>query len=292
MKHMAKLAIICILCLILTACGSEPAAQIAATTAPVWQFTSYLCEGTDLTVSRLVTENVSCLHDYTLTVEQMQTVESAELIVISGAGLEDFMSDVLEGKAVLDASERIPLLDGGCHHDHGEEEHHHVHEQDPHIWLSPVNARIMAENICADLSERYPEYADTFNENLSELNEQFILLQAYGEDTLSDLRCRELITFHDGFGYLAHAFDLEIIRAMEEESGSEASAQELIELIEEVEHHSLPAVFTEVNGSPAAASVICAETGIGSYALDMAMSGSDYFDSMYRNIDTLKEALK
>ena len=78
---------------------------------------------------------------------------------------------------------------------------------------------------------------------------------------------------------------------MEEESGSEASASELKELIGLVDDHQLPAIFTEVNGSASAAQIIAAQTGIKTYALNMAMSGSDYFAAMYQNIDTIKEAL-
>ena len=294
MKTIAKLLILTILLLSLSGCVTESPAPIAATTAPVWQFTTLLCEGTPLEVSRLVTESVSCLHDYSLTVRQMRLVESAELIVISGAGLEEFMEDVLQGRNVLDASENITLIEGGHdhHHEGEEEEHDHHHEEDPHIWLSPANAKVMAQNICDGLCGRYPEYEDVFQTNLTGLLTRLAELEAYGAQQLSTLSCRDLITFHDGFAYLADVFDLHILEAIEEESGSEASAEELIHLIEEVEHHSLPAVFTEVNGSPAAAGVICAETGIVSYPLDMAMAGDDYFASMYHNIDTLKEALQ
>ena len=116
-------------------------------------------------------------------------------------------------------------------------------------------------------------------------------LQAYGEAELSDLKSRNLITFHDGFSYFAESFDLHILKAVEEESGSEASAKELIEIIDLVNAHSLPAIFTEQNGSAAAARVISAETGAKVYALDMAMAGSSYFDAMYYNIRTVKEAL-
>ena len=84
---------------------------------------------------------------------------------------------------------------------------------------------------------------------------------------------------------------MHILRAVEEESGSEASARELIELIEEVEHHSLPAIFTEKSGSVSAAGIIARETGCGSFPLDMAMAGDSYFEAMYHNIDTVKEAL-
>ena len=114
----------------------------------------------------------------------------------------------------------------------------------------------------------------------------------YGQRALEELSCRELITFHDGFAYLADCYGLEIIRAVEEESGSEASAAELIELIEEVEHHALPAIFTETNGSVSAAGIIARETGAETYALDMAMGGDSYFEAMLCNIDTLKEALE
>ena len=78
---------------------------------------------------------------------------------------------------------------------------------------------------------------------------------------------------------------------MEEESGSEASAQELKHLISIVREHDLPAVFIEANGSVSAAEVIARETGAKICTLDMAMGGDSYFDAMYHNIDTIKEAL-
>ena len=79
---------------------------------------------------------------------------------------------------------------------------------------------------------------------------------------------------------------------MEEESGSEASAKDLIELIRLLRAHNLPAVFVEKNGSPSAASIIAAETGVKVRQLDMAMAGDSYFDAMYRNIDAIKEAME
>ena len=270
----------------------QPPAQIAATTLPVYEFTARLCDGTPLTVTQLVTEPVSCLHDYSLNVRQARAAEAAELIVISGGGLEDFMADLLYDKSVIDSSEGIVLIEGGHAHSHDEASHEgHHHEEDPHIWLAPENAKIMAQNICAGLSAKYPEYAFTFYANLTELHAQLDALQAYGEETLADLSCRELITFHDGFAYLADSFDLTILEAVEEESGSEASASELIHLIEEVEHHNLPAIFAETLGSVSAARIIAEETGAQIHTLDMVMHGESYFDAMYRNIDTLKGAL-
>ena len=285
---MKRLLAVLILFLFLVGCAA-PAEQadIAATTLPVYEFTSRLCEGTGLKVTRLITESVSCLHDYSLSVRQVRAVESADTVVVSGAGLEEFMHDLLSGRNVIDASTGIPLL--GCEHDH-EDDHHH-HEADSHIWLSPENAKIMCANICAGLEEKYPQYASVFRTNLAKLTADIQILEDYGKQQLSSLSCRELITFHDGFAYFAQSFDLHILAAVEEESGSEASARELKELIGIIESHDLPAIFTEKSGSVSAAGIISRETGVAVFDLDMAMAGSSWFDAMYHNIDTIKEAL-
>ena len=290
MKVTSYILILALVTLCFAGCGgSVETYDIAATTLPVYQFTSMLCEGTGLTVTRLVTESVSCLHDYSLNVRQVKAVESATLVVINGAGLEEFMEDILSGKQTVDASKDIPLLTG-CH-DHGEHEGHH-HEADSHIWLSPANAMVMAKNIMDGLMEAYPQHAETFQWNCIRLLTQLMQLIEYGNETLAELKTRELVTFHDGFGYFAQAFQLQILAAVEEEAGSETSAHKLIELIELVQDHNIRAVFTEANGSDASAKVIAAETGAISYTLDMAMAGDDYFAAMYHNIDTIKEALQ
>lgn len=282
--------------LLLTACAASPVEPggIAATTAPVAQFAQAITEGTDLCIHQVITDSVSCLHDYSLSVRQMELVEQSAVVLISGAGLEDTFSDVLSAADhVVDCSIGVTFHDAQGHdhdHNHGDDDHHH--EDDPHIWLDPQRAKIMAQNICDALVSVYPEQAELLQRNTATLLVRLDELDTYGRETLQDLRCRELITFHDGFSYLAEAFDLELVAAIEEESGSEASAKTLTELVHLVEDHSLPAVFTEVNGSPSAASVLQRETGAAVYALDMAMGGSDYFDAMIHNIDTLKEALQ
>lgn len=289
---MKKFALLLSLLVLLTGCAPAAASpQVVATTRPVYDFTSRLCENTDISVSLLVTQSVSCLHDYTLQVRQMRAVESCSLLVISGGGLEEFLSDVLPtAETVCDASEGIPLLcaDTQQHsHEHGE--HHHA--SDPHIWLSPYNAKIMAENICSKLTAQFPENRAVFSENLQNLLADLDTLSQYGQENLSSLAANQLLTFHDGFSYFADAFGISILRSVEEESGSEASAADLIELITLVNEHRLPAIFTEAQGSSAAASIIARETGTVIFTLDMAMGDRDYFTAMYHNIDTIKEAL-
>ncbi len=293
MKKIITLLLTVLITCSLSACMQAPAtAQVIATTLPVYEFTSRLCAGTDVTVARLITESTSCLHDYTLQVSQMRAIEGAQLVVISGAGLEAPFADALQASgATLDASAGIALLCGQSHEHHDGHDHHHGTE-DPHIWLSPANGISMAENICAGLCDAFPDHASIFKNNLVDLTADLTALDEYGKEQLTQLSCRELITFHDGFAYLADRYGLTILQAVEEESGSEAAAKELIELIRLTEEHDLSAIFTERSGSTSAAQIISAETEVQIFTLDMAMSGSSYFDAMYHNIDTLKEALE
>jgi ABC-type Zn uptake system ZnuABC Zn-binding protein ZnuA len=292
MKKLLCFFIASILCLATAGCHYDSDVEIAATTAPVYEFTTRICDGTGLSVGRIITENVSCLHDYSLKTSQMRMIENAQVVILSGAGLEDFFQDVLSScDTIIDASQSITLLCSEEAHEENSTGHEHHHQEDPHIWLSPVNAKKMAENICSGLEKTYPQHTEQFRSNLQQLLSQLSQLETYGAEQLDTLCVRGLITFHDGFAYLADAFDLEILTAIEEEAGREASASEIIEICKLVEANNLPAIFTEMNSSVSASDIICAETGAAVYTLDMGMSGNGYFKAMYHNIDTIKEAL-
>ena len=155
------LIILMCLCMILGFCGcrSQNQAQIITTTLPVYEFTSALCGGTGLSVDRLVTQNVSCLHDYSLQTNQMRMIEGAELLVISGGGLENFLEGMEIHSMVIDASSGIDLHCGEHSHEG------HSHEHDPHYWLSPVHAKSMVQTICTRLAEKYPEHRSQLKEN-------------------------------------------------------------------------------------------------------------------------------
>ena len=270
------------LALLLSGCAaqkSEPSADILATTAPVAQIVGAITAGTDLTVATLISEPVSCVHDYALSVDQMRAVEQAKHIVISGAGLEEFIADVLTSRAVIDASEGLALLPG----EEG--------ESDPHTWLAPENMIAMTRTVEAALAAEYPQHAALFAENADIWCEKLDELQSYGEQHLADLSCRRLVTFHDGFAYFAQAFGLEIAASMEIEAGSEPSARELEEIISLLQDQGIPAVFTEINGTADAAELVARETGCAVFSLDTAISSVNYLSAMTQNIDTIKEAL-
>ncbi len=317
------------LALSLTACGPrESAAQpedgltLAATTYPVYLFTREVTKGADnVTVTLMVNQSVSCLHDYTLSVRDMKVLDRADVVILNGAGLEDSMADALDAAQTrqIDCSAGIELLAASHDHDHdhghGERETHdhealhddhadhdhsedeHTGEADPHIWMDPMRACQMLKNLAAGLGALDPDQAALYEANAQAAAEQVAAAYRDLRPLLDDLSCRELIPFHDGFTYFAEAFDLTILRSIEEEAGSEASARDVIEILDEISLHHLPAIFTETNGSTATAQVIHRENGVPVYALDMLMSGETesvgidtYLAGITANVKTIQEA--
>lgn len=286
----------CLCGLLLSACtpaaepGDDGTLHILATTYPVYLFTTAVTEGAeDVEVSLLVNQPTSCLHDYTLTVSDMWAIEKADVLVMNGAGLEDFMGDALAASdaAVIDCSEGIELLPALGH-----EGHDHDTEYDPHIWMCEESALVMMNNILHGLGALDEKNLDCYRENAAAA----AALVPEDDARMENLACPYLITFHDGFQYFALDNGLNLLKSIEEEEGAEASAAEIQEVVDLVREYEIPAIFTERNGSEATARAISRETGCAVYQLDMIMSGDGtgiqpYLDAMQKNIDTIAEAL-
>lgn len=324
-----------LLCLALTlaACGPQDSANktedsltLAATTYPVYLFACEVTKGAvDTNVTLIINQSVSCLHDYTLSVQDMKVLEGADVVLLNGAGLENSMADALEASHTqqIDCSKGIELLASSHDHDHDHshgkeaeevhagEDHDHIEEThaamethtdlegeaDPHIWMDPMRACQMIENLAHGLGELDPTNAALYEANAQAAMEKVTAAYTGLQHQLDDLDCKDLITFHDGFTYFAQAFGLTILRSIEEEAGSEASAKDVMEILEEMEIHHVPAIFTETNGSTATAQVIQRENGTPIFSLDMLMSGQTegvgidtYIAGITANVMTIQEA--
>lgn len=290
MKKLLSLFLALTLLLALAGCSAASGSKnssdlkVVCTTYPVYLFTKAITkdvQGVDLEV--LVDQSISCIHDYSLSVTDMKKLESADVVIINGAWFESFLDGIDFGsKTVIDSSSGIPLLDN-----------------DPHIWLDPHRAGEMAQNIGSELEKLHPSIFSGCTLASEEYAQELDELKTSLAAQLDGISCRELITFHDGFTYFADAFDLDILKSIEEESGSEASAAEVAEMISLVKEHSLPAIFTEVNGSNATAQAIARETGAQVAALNMIISGDGleneadpYAAAMTANVAAVAGAMK
>ena len=147
----------------------ESRLTVVATTYPVYLFASAVCEGVEgVTVERLNTGETSCLHDYTLSVDDMKLLEKADVIALNGVGLEEFMDDALATSSaqVIDCSQGVELLENLAHdHEEGEEDGHDHGHYDPHIWMDPNKAVQMVENIRSGMAQADPEFSETYLDN-------------------------------------------------------------------------------------------------------------------------------
>ena len=253
--------------------------SVVATTYPIYLLAREVIQGVEgVEVERLNTGSVSCLHDYTLSVDDMKKLERADVVAVNGAGLEDFMADALDTSdaAVIDCSEGVELLENLSHdHAEGDEDHDHGH-WDPHYWMDPRNAAEMAGNIARGLAQADPDHEGTYLSNLTRAD---TLLTSWDGELEAQVKggpeITGLITFHDGFQYFAKAYGLPLLAAIEEEAGSEASAKEIVEITRLVQEKDIPVIFTEVNGSDATANAIARETGCAVAQLTMLMDGPE-----------------
>ena len=265
--------------------GEEEARlTVVASTYPGYLLAQAVTQGVDgVAVERLNTGSVSCLHDYTLSVSDMKKLERADIVVLSGAELEDFLSDALavSGAAAVDCSQGVELLENLTHdHAEGDGDHDHGH-WDPHYWMDPDNMVQAAENLRAGLAQADPDHEGEYRDNARAAQAALAEFAASARERLADAleeagaEVGGLVTFHDGFQYFAGAFGLPLLAAIEEEAGSEASAREIVEITGLVEEYRLPVIFTEVNGSDATARAISRETGCAVSQLTMLMDGPE-----------------
>ena len=242
-------------------------------------------------VVNLTKPQTGCLHDYQLTTEDMKTLETADIFVVNGLGMENFLDKVVAAQKnlkIVDASnsEEIYLLKDGD-------------EINPHVWLSVTYAMAQVRAIQRQLCELDPAHADIYKKNALNYLNELTTLRDEMHFALDNLPHKDIVTFHEAFPYFAAAFKLKIAAVIEREPGTEPTPQELADTIKTVNELPVKVLFTEPQYSPKAAETIARETGAKIFTLDPITTGeskfenkSDYLNKMRQNMKTLQEALQ
>lgn len=290
----------------------EARLRAVATSYPMYVLAQAVTAGAQgVEISRLSTGQVSCLHDYTLTISDMRSLERADIALLNGGGLEEFLDGVLAQLDALqvDCSQAVSLLESGESEGHDHEHSHshgHDHEDDPHYWMDPLAFAQAAYAAAQGFAQADPDNEALYLANAQAAAAALEEARLRWQEELDGLSCPKLITFHDGFQYFANAFGFELLFSMEEEDGATASARDIRTAAQLVRDNALPAVFAEENGSASAARAVMGETGCALAELSMLMDGPDapggltaaeivdqlYIAPMDENIATLREVLK
>ncbi len=229
-----------------------------------------------------------CLHDYFITPEDMKQLEEADIFVINGAGMENFMDDVtnqIEDLKIIEASRDIPLIEGDTEEG-----------VNPHVWVSISHAITQVKNIQADLSQIDPLHSKEYEANANEYIHQLEQLKSKMHQELKDITRKDIVTFHEAFPYFAEEFELNVAAVIEREPGSQPSAKELASTIDQIKSMKINALFVEPQYSKKSADTIAHETGATVYTLDPCVYGEmelhAYINTMNKNAQVLKQALQ
>jgi zinc transport system substrate-binding protein len=203
-------------------------------------------------------------HTYELTPSQLVKVSKAKMYAKVGSGVEfelAWMDKIIkQNKAMLvvDCSKGIQMMEMEEHHGDEDDGEHHQGE-DPHIWLSPKNAKLMVENICSGLVQVDPQNEAYYTRNRDEYLAKLDALDKDIQEGLSGLENRRFIVFHPAWGYFARDYNLEQIPI--EIGGKEPSAKDIANLIQKAEEQNIKIVFASPEFNPRSAEVIAKEIG-------------------------------
>lgn len=290
---MKKILILILAALTLSGCGGKISddgrLKIVTSFYPIYLETINIAGGIDgVEVVNLTAPQTGCLHDYQLTTEDMKTLETADIFVVNGLGMENFLDKVTGGLKIVDASnsDEIYLLKDGD-------------EINPHVWVSVTYAMAQVRAITSQLCELDPAHADSYKKNALNYLNELSALRDEMHFALDNLPNKDIVTFHEAFPYFASEFKLNIAAVIEREPGTEPTPQELADTIKIVNGLPVKVLFTEPQYSPKAADTIARETGAQIFSLDPITTGeatpenaTAYLDGMRANAHTLAAALK
>ena len=311
-KKLISLLLTVSLLLYLSACGTKQVGsaaddnnkiKIVATLFPQYDFVKQIA-GDKADVRLLLPPGMES-HAFEPSPKDIVDIKKTGMFIYTGQFMEPWVDRIINetsgsGVVIVDASQGIQLMDEDEqeHEEGGEEDHE---GKDPHIWLDPLNAVKMVENLVeglvkadSDNESFYRENGETYKKRLRELDGKFA--EAFGK-----IKNKRIIYGgHFAFGYFAKRYGLEYISPYGGFApDAEPNPQRIAELIRNIEESGSKYIFYEELVEPKVAKVIAHETGAGMLLLhgahnisrDELKKGITYIGIMEDNLKKLKQGL-
>ena len=259
--------------------------KIVASFYPMYIIAENLTEGArNIELDLMADVNVGCLHDYTLTTEDMKKVEDADIFISNGLGMECFIDKILESNGnmkTIDSSRNIQNLIS-----EGE-------ETNPHLWTSIEKYIAQVENISEGLQESDPDNAEIYEQNTVEYINKLEQLESEFEEQLGGLKGQKAICLNEAFEYSGQELGMDLIVVETDHEESTISAEELKNIIDTSKSENIDMILIDKNDNKSNAETIANETGAKIYELNSGLTGSTdkdaYINQMRENIQILLE---
>ena len=223
---------------------------------------------------------------YDPTPKEIATLQEANIYFMIGLPFEKALIDKnIPNLPIRDCTRGIELrlIEGG--HDHGDKGEHF----DPHVWLDPVNVKIIADDMMASFAKLalasdnrvIADNYDSVKARLDTLNNQIAkIIDPYRGDTI--------FVFHPAFGYFTDRYGL--YQVVIEKEGHEPSGKHLADLVDQVKKSGARAIFVQPEFSDKAARAIADELKIKIVYLDPLVR--DYPNNMLKIAQAIADAMK
>lgn len=254
--------------------------KIVTSFYPMYIIAENLLEGTNNTeLVNMADVNVGCLHDYTLTTEDMKKVENADIFIVNGLEMENFLDKVINLNSnmhIIDSSTNIQNL---------------IKDEDeinPHIWTSIDNYILQVKNISKELQNKdnlneeiYKENEEKYVEKLENLKEEYL-------EASKELEGQKAIILNEAFEYFAQELKIEATTIKTDHEESTLSAETLKNIIEKVKEENINIIIIDKNDNKSNAETIANETEAEIYKLNSGLTGSlekdAYIKAMEENL--------
>lgn len=158
-------------------------------------------------------------HHYALRPSDVRKVAAVDLVYWVGPDMEGFLPRVLQGRskptvAVQDLPGMHLRRFGEDSHSHADEEDDHDHDHRPgsldaHLWLSTVNARVIAQRMASDLASADPANAPRYRANAQAFAQRLDALDARLQARVAGIKGQPYFVFHEAFDYFEQAYGLQ-----------------------------------------------------------------------------------
>jgi len=301
MKKIKKLPLILtILSLVSFITQVKADVKVVTSIKPLHSLASYLMDG--IGKPGLIVDGYASPHSFSMKPSHAKMLQNADIVFWVGEGMENFLKKPLS--SIAKKAEKIELMevkglnilkfrernifdehnhddhddhakkeddhDDHDHDDHAkkEDDHEgHAHgEYDSHIWLDPMNAKVilneMAEHLIENDAENASKYKDNLKKALKEIDTLTIQVMTELNKSVSS------IVFHDAYQYFEQRFNVNILGAFTVNPDVMPGAEQLAEIREIIEHDKVACVFSEPQFNPNIINAVAKDMKIKTGVLD------------------------
>ncbi|MEW6602059.1 MAG: zinc ABC transporter substrate-binding protein [Nitrospirota bacterium] len=267
--------------------GPAEKIRILTTIAPLYSFTVNIA-GDAADVENLLASGAGP-HDFSLSPMDAKKLNDTDVLIINGVGLETWLDRVIassdarktaDGKLiVVDTSKGIVTMNN-----------------DPHIWLSPLNAVTQVRNISDALIKADPRNSDIYASNAEAYINRLNNLDREISDETKTWSKKEFVALHSAFAYFARDYGLHQAAVVQETPETEPSPKHIASVIKTIKSKKITSIFTETRASYKIINSLASDLGLKVYSLDTlekGASGSEWYEERMRaDLAVFKEALK